>query len=389
VFGTALGAGLDQRLKQRRFTQEVRLAADGPRIVEWTLGGFYTRERNRLAQNLYGVSALTGEDVSSLNGLVLVSLPSRYKEYAGFANATWHISPKFDLTAGGRYSHNKQSSVQNTDGALVGGASAFSGGSSDSVFTYSIAPMFKPDGNTRIFARIAKGYRPGGPNAVSPLASTAVPRQFAPDTTLNYEIGFKTQTDDLLLSFEATAFRIDWKDIQLLVQVEGLGVNTNGGRARSSGVELTAGLNPTENLSLYANGSYVDAHLTEDAPPSVGGRDGDPLPYNPKWQWTLGAEYEQPLSAEVRARAGISWHFTGKRYSDFNSTTGQRSLGAYGLIDAHAGVDFGRFRADAFVNNLTNARGITNIGFFGALNGDLAAAITRPRRIGLSLGVRY
>ena len=128
------------------------------------------------------------------DGLILVNLPSRYSEYAGFANATWHLAPKFDLTAGGRWSHNKQTEVQNTDGPLAGGASSFGGHSSDSVFTYSIAPTFKPNDNTRIYARIAKGYRPGGPNAVSPLAPADVPRQFGPDTTTNYEIGLKTQT---------------------------------------------------------------------------------------------------------------------------------------------------------------------------------------------------
>ncbi len=160
-----------------------------------------------------------------------------------FANATWHIVPKFDLTGGGRWSRNKQSEEQDTNGLLVG-SSVFTGSSSDSVFTYALAPTFKPNANTRIYARIAKGYRPGGPNAVSPLASDAVPRTFGPDTTTNYEVGVKTETDDHLLSLEAAAFIIDWKNIQLLAQIDDLGVNANGGAARSKGIELTAGIEP-------------------------------------------------------------------------------------------------------------------------------------------------
>ncbi len=276
-FGVPLGAAVDQGMTQRRFTQEVRLGSTGKRTIEWTVGGFYTHEKNELTQNLYGVDALTGDLFPGLDGLVLVALPSRYKEWAGFANATWHISPKFDLTAGGRYSHNSQSVVQNTDGLLAGGASSFDGKSSDNVFTYSVAPTFKPNENTRIYARVAKGYRPGGPNAVSPLAPEGVPRQFGPDTTTNYEIGVKSQTNDRLLTFEASAFLIDWKDIQLLAQVEGFGVNTNGGSARSKGVEVTVGVNPNRNLSLFANGSYVDAYLTKDAPIIVGGLEGRSL----------------------------------------------------------------------------------------------------------------
>jgi len=388
IFGVPLGSAVDQGMTQRRFTQEVRLGSTGKRTIEWTVGGFYTREKNELTQNLYGVDALTGDLFPGLDGLVLVALPSRYKEWAGFANATWHISPKFDLTAGGRYSHNSQSVVQNTDGLLAGGASSFAGKSSDNVFTYSVAPTFKPNENTRIYARVAKGYRPGGPNAVSPLAPEGVPRQFGPDTTTNYEVGVKTETNDRLLTFEASAFLIDWKDIQLLAQVEGFGVNTNGGSARSKGVEVTVGVNPNRNLSLFANGSYVDAYLTKDAPAIVGGVKGDPLPYNPKWQWTLGGEYEHPLSDSLTARGGISWHYTGKRFTDFDAASGQRKLDSFGQVDAHAGLEFGRYRLDAFVRNLTDARGIVNLGFFGDLNGNLAASVIRPRTVGVAFSVR-
>ncbi|HEX3675879.1 MAG TPA: TonB-dependent receptor [Sphingomicrobium sp.] len=388
-FGTPLGAGLDQGMTQRRFTQEVRLASNHNDVLQWTIGGFYTHEKNRLTQNLFGVDGITGARVSALDGLAIIALPSRYSEYAGFANATWHIAPKFDLTAGGRWSHNKQSDTQDSSGLLVGGVSSFSGKSSDSVLTYSVAPTFKPNANTRIYARIAKGYRPGGPNAVSPLAPSDVPRQFGPDTATNYEVGLKTQTADHLLSLEVTGFLIDWKNIQLLAQVAGFGVNANGGSARSKGIELTAGMNPTRHLSLYANGSYVDSYLTSDTPAVVGGVSGDPLPYNPKWQSTIGAEYEHPMSATLTGHAGLSWHYTGVRYSDFDPANGQRRLKAFGQVDAHAGVDIGRFRVDAFARNITDARGIVNLGFFGDVNGDVAAAVIRPRSFGLSLGYRY
>lgn len=389
VFGVPLGAAVDQSMEQDRFTQEVRLASSGSATVEWTVGGYYTHEKNRLGQNLYGVDAVTGQASAPLNGLIIVDLPSKYEEIAGFANASWHISSQFDLDGGARYSHNKQSVVQDTSGPLAGGGSVFEGKSSDDVFTYSLAPTFKPNDNTRIYARIAKGYRPGGPNAVSPLAPAGVPRQFGPDSTINYELGLKTQTDDRLLTAELTAFLINWKDIQLLAQVEGFGVNTNGASARSKGVEFTATLNPARGLSLYANGSYVDAYLTKDAPSLVGGLKGDPLPYNPKWQSTIGANFDQPLSGTLTARGGLSWHYTGARHSDFDPANGQRKLGDFSQIDAHAGIDFGHFRIDAFAHNLTDARGIVNLGFFGSPTGDLAASVIRPRSFGLVLGANY
>jgi len=64
-------------------------------------------------------------------------------------------------------------------------------------------------------------------------------------------------------------------------------------------------------------------------------------------------------------------------------------LRPFGQLDAHAGVDIDRFRIDAFAHNITDSRGIVNLGFFGAVSGDISAAVIQPRTIGLSLGYRY
>jgi outer membrane receptor protein involved in Fe transport len=187
-----------------------------------------------------------------------------------------------------------------------------------------------------------------------------------------------------------TAFLIDWKDVQLLAQVENFGVNTNGGSARSKGIEFNVSARPVRDLSLYANGAYVDAYLTSDAPPVVGGLSGDPLPYNPKFSTTIGAEYDHPLSSTVTGHAGINWHYTGRRRSDFDAAVGQQRLKAFGKIDAHVGVDIDRFAIDAFVHNLTDSRGIVNLGTLGsAPSGDFAASVIRPRTVGLSLRIKY
>jgi iron complex outermembrane receptor protein len=94
------------------------------------------------------------------------------------------------------------------------------------------------------------------------------------------------------------------------------------------------------------------------------------------------------LSDTVTGRAGISWQYTGTRYSDFDATDGQLKLGDFAQIDGHAGVDFGRYRIDAFVRNLTDARGVVNLGFFGDVNGNLAASVIRPRTVGIAFSVR-
>jgi outer membrane receptor protein involved in Fe transport len=390
IFGTPLGADVVQSLTQRRFTQEVRLASEHSKLVDWTIGAFYTRERNNLAQDLNAVDADSGALNTALSPLETVGEPSAYREYAGFANATVHLSKQFDITVGGRYSHNRQTVSETTAGPLVGPESTFTAKSSDHAFTFSVAPEYKPNDQTTFYVRVARGYQPGGPNILPPTAPDSVPHVFGPSTTINYEAGVKAELIDRLLTVEFTGFDIEWHDIQLLADVDNFGVNTNGGKAKSAGFELSATLTPAKGLSLALNGAYVDAHLTEDAPDLVGGKDGDPLPYNPHWSGTFSADYSTPLTDTTDASFGFSWRYTGKRSSDFDTSYGQSHLKAFGLLDAHAGVSFDRLRLDLFVRNLTDSRGITSLGGAGsALNGARAAGIVRPRSFGLSLGYRY
>ncbi len=123
---------------------------------------------------------------------------SKYKEIAGFGSVTWHVTPRFDVTAGARYSHNKQTSAQFTN--VLGGAPlsaslpTINGKSDESVFTWSIAPRYEVNDLLSVYARIAKGYRPGGPNAIPPGAPPEVPTYYDADTIISYEAGIRGET---------------------------------------------------------------------------------------------------------------------------------------------------------------------------------------------------
>ena len=82
---------------------------------------------------------------------------------------TIKFTPSFDLTLGGRYSQNDQDVVQNCGRVAVRLAepTTITGDSSEDVFTYSIAPKFKINERMALYARVAKGFRPGGPNVIA------------------------------------------------------------------------------------------------------------------------------------------------------------------------------------------------------------------------------
>ena len=70
------------------------------------------------------VEAGTDTLATDIPTLVDASVISTYEELALFANATWHIRPRFDLSFGARASDNDQEASQVFTGALFGAGRA-------------------------------------------------------------------------------------------------------------------------------------------------------------------------------------------------------------------------------------------------------------------------
>ncbi len=84
---------------------------------------------------------------------------------AGFANLTTACRRAPRHRSRGRYSDNKQSAHQATDGLLVGGFNDFPVFEpSEEVFTYSVAPRLELSDNASDPMRVASGFPPGGLN---------------------------------------------------------------------------------------------------------------------------------------------------------------------------------------------------------------------------------
>lgn len=392
-----LGSFQDQVTRVNKFTQEFRLASPSNDAFEWMVGLYYTHEDGLIDQHINGGTlADPGDQLGDdLHDLLFLSLDSRYKELAGFANVTWHATDRFDITAGARLSRNDQHSEQVVGGPLAplqfpGGIPIFEPGNSDeSVFTYSVSPRYELSDTTAIYARIAKGYRPGGPNAVPPLSEEDLanfPTTFDADTLTSYELGLKTDIGRRV-SVDLAAYHLDWNNIQVLGTTGIFSYNDNGGGARVNGLEGTVTLRPIQGLRTSFNAALIDAELTDDTPLLVGGLDGDTLPFTPKVSFGLNADYEWKVTSSTTAFVGGSVRYSGEQRGDFNAGGApQRHIPDYATLDLRAGAEFGQFTLEAYARNVTNARGITNVGDGLPLpGGAISAAVIQPRTIGLSL----
>jgi outer membrane receptor protein involved in Fe transport len=389
-------AYFDQLTQNRKWTQELRLASNGGGMLEWLVGGYYTHEKARIFQHLNLAEPGTLAPIDYPLDLATFSLDSRYEEFAGFANATLHLGPWFDLDLGGRYSHNRQRADQVSGGLLLTGPSLAGLRSSDDIFTYAIAPKIKLGERASLYARVSRGYRPGGPNVIPPGAPAGTPTTFGPDTVTSYEMGVKAETSDRTFAIEAAAYHIDWNDIQLFAVVNGFGVNANGRGANVDGVEVAATLRPVRGLVTSASFTFNNARLSGDTDPLVvGAVRGDRLPFTPRYAVSVNADYQWTLGGAVTASVGGSVRSLSRQSGSYDpaylAVFGHfPRVPAYEVVDLRASLSFGRYSIGAYVNNLTNAAGITATdaltanGFPRNPGGAIGTGVIRPRTIGLS-----
>ena len=392
---TLLSGILEQVTSTEKFSQELRLLSPENDSFEWLVGAFYTDEESGLnPQNLFAVLPGTEDHAPGIPPLAEISLVSTYEELALFANATWHMSPKFDLSLGGRWSENDQDASQVLSLFVLPAPVIFDKvSSSESPFTYSVSPRYELTDTTSIYARVATGFRPGGPNVLPPGAPAGTPASYDSDELTNYELGLKMANAAGTFSLDVAAFFLDWEDVQLFAVVNGVGVNANGGTAESQGVEFKATASPGSGLTLTFSGAYTDAELTQDTDPVVGGLDGDPLPFVPEWSLTLGGDYEWAAFGDSTAYVGGHVSYTGERTADFgnrNAAGDLREADAYTTVDLRAGIIRDRWSIELYGKNITDEEGITDIEAPGNFpNGAAGISAIRPRTIGLALGARF
>jgi iron complex outermembrane recepter protein len=388
--GPNLGASLDDIVDMKKFTQEIRLSSAASDRLEWQVGGYYTRETGALNEHLDAIDLTSGAD-AGLPSLEIPVIASAYKEWAGFGNVTYHFNSQFDIQAGGRYSSNEQTASESVTGLLVS-PQIFTLDSKGHVFTYSVAPRWHVDANTMVYARVATGYRPGGPNALPPLAPPDVPREYGADKTTNVELGIRSTQLDGVLSIDVAAFHVDWKDIQLVEAIGGFNFNGNGGTARSQGLEWTFGYIPVHGLTLAWTGAYTDAKLTSDAP-GVGGVSGDRLPYAPKFDTSIDGEYEWAAFSSFKGFVGATWSYIGTRSTDFGSsadaTPVQVDLSSYNTFAARIGLENDHYRVTLYGKNLSDSRGITSYQSSGAPDMGGEITVIQPRTVGVTLSAKF
>ena len=401
AYGIPIFLGERQNSNGDKFNQEVRLTSDPGSSVfgrefEWLGGAYYTHEDTSFLQGFDARNAAQTNTVLS-PAAGAIALQGALSEWAIFGQVDYHILPSVDLALGGRFSGNAQHSQTAYSQGLLTGPNAINPEitSNDHDALYTMAPRWRLNDNTMLYGRIATGYRPGGPNLPIP-GVTGLPTSYTPDRTVNYEIGLRQDLFNHTVTADVTGFYIDWKSVQVASIVNTptgqYTVNGNAGSATSKGVEWSFSWVPLPGLKLNAVGDYADARLTKDAL-GLGAISGDFLPYVPDVSSSVNVEYSWAAFADYTAFVSGTWSYTGERYTGFTPSimvnVSHALLPSYNTGALRAGLENARYSVEAFINNISDERGIGFYSSSGGANQTGLATFIQPRIIGMTARLKF
>jgi iron complex outermembrane receptor protein len=185
------------------------------------------------------------------------------------------------------------------------------------------------------------------------------PDLLRPETAKSYEAGLKGALAGGLLTYQAEAFVLDFKN---LVVATSSGALANAAEERLKGVEVEARYEVTPDLALATNISYHDAryrqYLFFDGAENVNVA-GRQLPLSPHVLASAGAIY----GAERGLRAAAVARYMGHRYLDEENTA---PVGGYTTVDANVGYSWKKYQYTIDGTNLTNQRPPVTSSEFGS-----------------------
>lgn len=280
----------------RQGTQEIRLASPRGEFFEYVAGLYYAdvQENTTIQQ-----AGQLGNTTLPLNTYQSLTNGENHQDdgstsAAAFAQGVAHLTDKLSLTAGLRYTHDRQTAslVQvpvpgYTQIDIGGKPSAPSGAVDGSNVSYRVNLAYKITPDINLYGTYATGYKAPGVAYI-----TAIRHPFLAEHAKMWEAGLKSLWFDQTLRLNFGLYDERYSDFQAsqltqIGQILAISIN-NAGELRTRGVDMDLEYKVTDNLSFTSTTNFSDAVYVNYVS-GASNFDGDPYPNAPRWSSTLGA----------------------------------------------------------------------------------------------------
>jgi outer membrane receptor protein involved in Fe transport len=397
-------------------------------------------------------------DVRPLGDGFFDDITRGYTQRAAYASVDVELIPEtLTLTVGTRYSRTNTSEVGSTVGSsgcwllfdptvpnpCVNHSNSFNIDAQHldkaySGYTSRASLSWQVTADALLYYTWSQGFRAGGFNRApiaplygSPLAAHGLPWQvqagehggyvasvdFAPDSLVNNELGWKTQWMNRRLQWNGTLYEENWNQTQSAVFGLGLvnlGVILNGGDYRVRGVETSGVARIATGLTIEAGAAWNHSELVRQA--TLLWRDGTPIDFsalqdssgqpvgNPSGALGSPLAGAPPFQGNIRARYEFGWYgyeafaqigvvhqshslaTTFRLSKDLQGNSTVYDLPAFTTYGGALGVAKGAWRVQLYAENLTDTRAQLYANYSQQYK---AITVNRPRTIGLRFSYSF
>ena len=340
-----------------KVSNELRIASPASDRLRFIVGGF-AEYQTHLIQQDYRIDGF-GPQLSIpgwSNTIWLTQQKRTDRDYAGFIEASYDITPALTLTAGVRgyaynnslfgffgYSEGYDNLTGYSSGEGAGAVNCLPGESYKNAPCVNLAKSVTSSGETHkfnlsykidplslVYFTYSTGFRPGGVNRYATLPP------YQADTLTNYELGLKSQFFDRRLTVNTALYDEDWNKFQFaFLGISSLTQIQNAPGANIKGIETSAVLRATDQLTLTGSLTVQDPHdvgnlcgsdpltgqpLTHCTGSAVVVSDGEQLPFTSKVKGVFSARQTFVLTG------GWSGHLQGTVAFQNSGSAGLRSL---------------------------------------------------------------
>ncbi|MFC3595182.1 TonB-dependent receptor [Novosphingobium piscinae] len=399
-------------------SHELRLNGTTGGII-WQLGGFHFRENLEIDRGLYS---------APFNGYInYFSRPFvKTRSWAAFGQVDVPLTEQLTAVVGGRYTTDDRSAIFNNYGQIRPSPpiqisqtsrvpTTLRPDASANRFTWLVGLNYQPDADTLIYGKIATGFKAGGFDAVG---------EYRPETNTAYEGGVKkTFGEGGRHTFNLAGFYYDYRDLQAAVLLDSAigGQVFNAGKARIWGLEAETSLKVLDSGRFTLSVNYLDAQYLDflasyavqciGCPASpfpqngLGDIDADPTrapivqpnlagnrpPQSPRWVIAAGYEHGFDLGDAGTITASVFTRFKSAYFLDiFNYRDSRQDAFTSTDVSLEYQPAEAKWRLQAFVRSIENARPLTFAGFVSAGPDDIYNwQFGAPRTYGLRVSFDF
>ena len=308
-------------------------------------------------------------------GTVNKDVKDSAKSVALYAQNRLDITDQLSVTPGVRIEHNEQQREDKKKNESVK--------TSNTEVMPGLGVTFQLDPAVQLYGSVYKAFSPAlNGDSLSGLQD----QKLDAETAVSWEFGLRGQQD--ALSYEMTAFRMDFDNQIIPANSNSDFQSTNGGKTYNQGLEGAVNLELDNGFDVFANLTWViDAQFKGDRYNKNGtlkSRDGDRVPYTPEWIANLGLGYTY-----AGLRTQLSANYTGSQFTD--------ELNTKPIVENTSGFFTGKINGYTTVDLTTRYTLNDQVEFYGAVK-NLAdkryiASLRQGIYVGpersLEAGVRY